>query len=132
MPEQQKESIGFIELCIILLLCTTIAFLEGGEYIFSEYISYESDFQVNLKENVNYKIWVVDLNGPEKISVRISKGSCVAFEDTFMLMHPEGDYLPYHPKFSVKESGAYQVHVKPLDTGTVRLGITISRIPNLL
>jgi hypothetical protein len=45
-----------------------------------------------------------------------------------MLMHPKRHYLPYHPKFSVKGSGAYQVHVEPIDSGTVRLGIIKSRI----
>ncbi len=128
MSEKQKGSINLKEICIILLITTVISFLEGGKCIFSETVSTESDFQVDLRESVNYQLWVVDLIGPEKISVRISKGSYVAFEDTFTLMHPEGDYLPYHPRFSVKGNGTYQVHVKPIDSGTVSLKIIKSRI----
>ncbi|AKB13126.1 hypothetical protein MTHERMMSTA1_03230 [Methanosarcina thermophila MST-A1] len=133
MPAEQKKFMNFIQICITITIFYVIfSLLEGGEYILSESVSQESEFQVYLTEDVNYKLWVVDLNGPESTSIRISKGSYAAFEDTFMLMHPEGDYLPYHPKFSVEESGTYRVYIKPMDSGTVRLVITKSRFPKFL
>jgi hypothetical protein len=132
MPEEQNKFMNLIRICLTIIIFYAIfSLLEGGECILSESISRESDFQVNLTENVNYKLWVVDFNGPEEISVRISKGSYVAFEDKFMLMHPEGDYIPYQPTFYVKENGTYQVRIKPLDSGTVRLAIMRSRIPKI-
>jgi hypothetical protein len=131
--QSRKKIMNFIRICLTITIFYAIfSLLEGGECILSESVSQESEFQVYLTEDVNYKLWVVDLNGPESISVRISKGSYVVFGDTFVLMHPEGDYLPYHPKFSVEESGTYRVYVKPMDSGTVRLAITKSRFPKFL
>ncbi|KKG14174.1 hypothetical protein EO98_09390 [Methanosarcina sp. 2.H.T.1A.6] len=97
--------------------------IKRSETIFAVSISEESEFQVYLTNDTKYELWVVDLNGPEKIDVSIRKDSYTAFEDTFMLMHPEGDYLPYHPDFTVRENGTYQMHAKPLDSGTVRIAI---------
>jgi hypothetical protein len=97
--------------------------IKKSETIFTASVSGESEFQVYLTNDTKYELWVVDLNGPEKIDISIRKGSYSAFEDTFTLMHPEGDYLPYHPDFTVKENGTYQMHAKPLDSGTVRIVI---------
>lgn len=132
MPEEQNKTMNLLRICLTIIIFYAIfSLLEGGECILSEFVSGESNFQVNLTKNVNYKLWVVDFNGPEEISVRISKGSYVAFEDTFTLMHPEGNYIPYYPTFYVKENGTYQVFVEPLDSGTVRLAIMRSRIPKI-
>ncbi|AKB26142.1 hypothetical protein MSMTP_2673 [Methanosarcina sp. MTP4] len=106
-----------------IIICAIFIALDNGECIFAEYISNESEFQVNLSKNTKYELWVVDLIGPEKINISVRKDSYVAYEDTFMLMHPEGDYLPYHPDFTVKENGTYKVHIKPQDPGTVKIGI---------
>jgi len=38
-------------------------------------------------------------------------------------MPPEGDYIPYRKKFTVRENGTYQIDVKPLDSGSFRIGI---------
>lgn len=97
--------------------------IKNSETIFATSVSAESEFDVYLINDTKYKMWVVDLNGPEKIDISIGKGSYIAFEDTFILMHPEGDYLPYRPDFTVKENGTYQIYAKPLDSGTIRIGI---------
>ena len=114
-------------LTIIIIMSVSYFIIEDvikkGEAMFAASISEESEFQVYLTNHTKYELWVVDLNGPEKIDVSIRKDSYTAFEDTFMLMHPEGDYLPYHPDFSAKEDGIYQIHAKPLESGTVRTGI---------
>ncbi|MGA9188776.1 MAG: hypothetical protein WB014_09525 [Methanosarcina sp.] len=124
MPEQPKKSRSLIPLYIIIVIFYTIVALRGGEdNIISESVSHESDFQTNLTEGVNYKLWIENPDGPEKINVTISKGSYVAFQNTFTLAHSGRDYLPYHPEFTVKENGTYQVHVNPLDSGTVNLKI---------
>lgn len=133
MSELRRKSVCVIQIFVVIfILYTVAALLENGVCIFSESVSQESDFQVDLTKEVNYNLWVVDLNGPESISVKINKGSYVVFEDTFTLMHPDSDYLPYHTKFAVKENGTYQVHVKPLGSGTVRLAVMKSRIPKFL
>ncbi|WP_440954516.1 hypothetical protein ACSAZK_12925 [Methanosarcina sp. Mfa9] len=124
MSEKINEFIKFIIVSIIpIIIYSSMMFLEGGECIYAESVSKESYFQVNLTKDVKYELWVVDYVGPEKIKISIRKDSYIVLEDTFMLMHPEGDYLPYHPSFTVKENGTYQVHAKPLDSGTVSIGI---------
>ncbi len=57
------------------------------------------------------------------MNIVIHKGPYVAFNDTFTLMHPEGDYLPYHPDFTVRENGTYRIQITPLDPGEFRVGI---------
>ncbi|QYZ80182.1 hypothetical protein E2N92_12450 [Methanofollis formosanus] len=79
---------------------------------------------MDLVTNARYEIWVVECyGGPERISVLVHKGPYVVFDDTFDLMRPEHDYLPYKPEFRVREDGTYMVHVKPLDEGVFRIGI---------
>lgn len=114
-------------LTIIIIMSVSYFIIEDiikkSETIFAAFVSEESEFEVYLTNDTKYELWVVDLNGPENIEISIRKGSYTAFEDTFMLKHPEGDYLPYHPDFTVKENGTYQMYAKPLDSGTVRIGI---------
>lgn len=129
MPEQPKKSRSLIPLYILIVLFYTIASFQGREdTVISESVSQESDFQVKLNEGVHYKLWIENPNGPEKIDVKISKGSDIAFQSTFVLTHSGKSYLPYRPEFSVKENGIYQVHVKPLSLGTVKLEIKKSGI----
>lgn len=98
--------------------------IKRSKTIFAVSVSEESEFAVYLTNDTKYELWVLDFySGPERIDVSVKKDSHTAFEDTFILMHPEGDYLPYHPDFTVKENGTYQVHMKPLDSGDVRIGI---------
>ena len=123
MSDESESSDTFSFAVIMFIIYALITLVEGGVCIFADTVSNESEFQVNLTKDTKYELRVVDLNGPEKVNISIRKGSNIALEDTFMLMHPEGDYLPYHPKFTVKENGTYQVHAKPLDSGTVKIGI---------
>ncbi len=132
MPEQPKKSRSLIPLYMLIVLFYTIVALSGGgDNILSESVSHESDFQVNLAEGVNYKLWIENPDGPEKINATISKGSYVAFQNTFVLAHSGESYLPYYPEFTVKENGIYHVHAKPLTSGTVNLEIKKPAIPGL-
>ncbi|HEY3363337.1 MAG TPA: hypothetical protein VGK06_16355 [Methanosarcina sp.] len=114
-------------LTIIIIMSVSYFIIEDvikkSETIFAASVSEEPKFEVYLTNDTKYELWVVDFNGPEKIDISIRKDSYTGFEDTFMLMYPEGDYLPYHPTFTVKENGTYQMHAKPLDSGNVRIGI---------
>jgi hypothetical protein len=116
---------------LIVLFYTIVALSGGGDNILSESVSHESDFQVNLAEGVNYKLWIENPDGPEKINVTISKGSDIAFQNTFVLAHSGESYFPYHPEFTVKENGIYHVHAKPLTSGTINLEIKKPAIPGL-
>lgn len=132
MPEQQKKSRSLIPLYLMIVLFYTVATFQGDEVnVLSESVSKESDFQVNLTEGVNYKLWIENPEGPEKINVTISKGSYIAFQNTFVLTHSGKSYLPYHPEFAVKENGIYHVHAKPLNPGTFSLEIKKPGIPGL-
>ncbi len=124
MPEQPKKSRSRISLYImIILFYIAVVFQVGGDDVLLEAVSQESDFEVNLNEGVNYKLWIDSPDGPEEVNLTISKGSYVAFESTFVLTHPGKRYLPDNPEFTVKESGTYHVHAKPLSSGTVYLEI---------
>ncbi|WP_324444991.1 hypothetical protein [Methanosarcina sp.] len=124
MPAEPKKSRSLIPLYIIIVFYYIIVAFQGdGTDVLSESVSQESDFQVNLTEGVNYKLWIENPDGPERINVTISKGSYIAFQDTFVLTHSGKSYLPYHPEFTVKENGIYLVHAKPLNPGTVNLEI---------
>lgn len=124
MSGQPKKSRSLIPLYIIIILYYLIVAFQGaGDNILSESISNESDFQVNLTEGVDYKIWIENPDGPEKINVTISRGSYIAFQNTFVLTKSGKSYFPYHPGFTVKENGVYHVHAKPLNSGTFSLEI---------
>jgi hypothetical protein len=124
MTEQPKKSRSLIPLYVLIILFYTIvAFQVGGDYVLLEAISHESDFEVNLSEGVNYKLWIDSPNGPDKINVTISRGSYTAFENTFVLTESGKSYTPHNPEFTVKENGTYHVHAKPLSSGTVSLEI---------
>ncbi|AYK14776.1 MAG: hypothetical protein ACOX7X_12580 [Methanosarcina flavescens] len=124
MSEKQKNSRSLIPLYIMIVLFYIVtSFQGGGDNVLSKSVSKESDFEVNLTQGVNYTLWLESPDGPEKMNVTISKGSYVAFENTFVMAHSGKDYLPYHPEFTVKENGIYHVHVKPLDSGIVNLEI---------
>ncbi|AKB16245.1 hypothetical protein SAMN02910340_00453 [Methanosarcina thermophila] len=128
MSEKQKNSRSLVPLYIMIVLFYIVtSFQGGGDNVLSKSVSKESDFEVNLTQGVNYTLWLESPDGPEKMNVTISKGSYVAFENTFVMTHSGKDYLPYHPEFTVKENGIYHVHVKPLDSGIVNLEIKKSR-----
>ncbi len=133
VPEKSKDHKGSrgrtILYAILVVLYAVIAFQDSGKYILSEPVSKESDFPVNLTEDVSYKIEIENFNGSEKINLTISNGSYVAFESTFILTQSKKNYLPYHPKFTVEENGTYHVHANPMDSGTVNLRIKESLIP---
>lgn len=124
MPEQPKKSRSLIPLYIVIALFYIITAFQGGEnYVLLESVSQESDFQVNLTKDVNYKFWIDSPNGPEKVNVTISKDSYIALQNTFVLTQPRKSYLPENPEFTVKESGIYHVHAKPFNPGTVYMEI---------
>jgi hypothetical protein len=128
VSEKQKNSRSLVPLYIMIVLFYIVtSFQGGGDNVLSKSVSKESDFEVNLTQGVNYTLWLESPDGPEKMNVTISKGSYVAFENTFVMTHSGKDYLPYHPEFTVKENGIYHVHVKPLDSGIVNLEIKKSR-----
>jgi hypothetical protein len=130
MPEEQKEPKGLTWLYVVVFIFyAAVALQGGGEYVISEPVSKEADFKINLTEGVNYKLWIENVNGPERINVTIRKGSSVAFEDTFTLTKSKKNYIPYHPKFTVRENGTYHVHAKPLGSGIVNLTIEKSITP---
>lgn len=108
---------------MIVLFYIVATFQGGGDNVLSEPVSNESDFKVSLAEGVDYKLWVENPDGPEKVDVTISNGSYIAFHGTFVLARSKKRYLPYHPEFTVKDNGIYHVHVKPLNPGTVNLEI---------
>lgn len=98
--------------------------IKKSETIFAVSISEESEFKVNLTNDTKYELWILEFyGGPEEINVSVKKDSYIAFEDTFVLIHPEGDYLPYRPDFTVEENGTYQVHAKPLYSGSAKIVI---------
>ncbi|MGB9940542.1 hypothetical protein [Methanosarcina sp.] len=124
MPEQPKKSRSPIPLYIMItLFYIFVVFQGGGDDVLLEAVSKESDFEVNLNEGVNYKLWIDSPDGPEKVNLTISKGSYVAFESTFVLTDSGKRYLPNNPEFTVEENGTYHVHAKPLSPGTVYLEI---------
>lgn len=124
MPEQPKKSRSLIPLYIVIALFYIITAFQGGEnYVLLESVSQESDFQVSLTRGANYKFWIDSPNGPEKVNVTISKDSYIALQNTFVLTQPRKIYLPENPEFTVKESGIYHVHAKPLNPGTVYMEI---------
>lgn len=124
MPEQPKKSRSLIPLYIVITLFYIItAFQEGESYVLLESVSQESDFQVNLTKDEIYKFWIDNPNGPEKVNVTISKDSYIVLQNTFVLTQPRKSYLPENPEFTVKESGIYHVHAKPLNPGTVYMEI---------
>lgn len=110
----------FLALTLFML---SYVYLFGGDNIFCADAAHDETFKVDLLAGKNYEVWVLDMNGPESVDISIIDGSYVAYAATFRLMHPEGDYLPYHPGFTVEESGSYEVVVHPLDPGTIRLSI---------
>ena len=111
---------GFL-LFTLFMLC--YYYLFGGDSIFGADVSDDAVFHVELQKGKNYELWVLDMNGPERVDLAIRSGSYVPYEATFQLMHPEGDYIPYHPGFSVKETGTYDIIVHPLDPGSIRIGV---------
>jgi hypothetical protein len=124
MTEQSGKSRSLIPLYILIILFYVIVALQGSEeYVLLEAISHESDFEVNLSEGINYKLWIDSPDGPDKVNLTISKGSYTAFESTFVLTQPGKSYTPYNPEFTVKENGTYHVHAKPFSSGTVYLEI---------
>lgn len=132
MPEQPKKSRSLIPLYIIIVLYYIIVAFHGGEdKVLLEAVSQESDFEVNLSEGVNYKLWIDNPEGPEKVNVTISKDSYVALQNIFVLTQPKKSYLPENPEFTVKESGTYHVHAKPLSSGTVYMEIERLEISKL-
>ncbi len=112
-------------LAIIFVIAFTLGYnyLIGGETIFWADAPHDAVFHVDLRKDKNYELWVLDSNGPEMAKVSIRNGSYIPYEDTFRLMHPEGDYLPYHPVFSVNVTGRYDINVHPLDPGTIRIKV---------
>lgn len=124
MTEQPRKSRSLIPLYILIILFYVIVALQGGEdYVLLEAISHESDFEVNLSEGVNYKLWIDSPDGPDKVNLTISRGSYTAFESTFVLTQSGKSYTPYNPEFTVRENGTYHVHAKPFSAGTVYLEI---------
>ena len=117
----------------VFLLALSAVFIFGYNYltiedaIFGADVSQDAIYHVDLQKNKIYELWVVDMGGPETIEVSISKDSYAPYGATFRLMHPEGDYLPYHPAFSVDENGTYDINVHPLDSGTVNVAILLRR-----
>jgi hypothetical protein len=110
----------------------------GGDTVFYVDAPKDGVFHVDLQKDKNYELWVVDMNGPETVILSISNGSYVPYGDTFRLMHPEGDYLPYHPAFTVKETGEYDIMVRPMEPGTVRIkiqqdaGLNLNRVMRII
>lgn len=124
MPERPKKARSLIPLYIMIVLFYMVASFQGGEdSVLSESVSKESDFQVNLTEDVSYKLEIENPDGPEKINVTISKGSYIAYQNTFVLTDSGKSYLPSYPEFTVRENGIYNVHAKPLNSGTFSLEI---------
>jgi hypothetical protein len=124
MQEQPRKSRSLIPLYILIILFYIIVAFQGvGDYVLLESISHESDFEVNLSEGVNYKLWIDSPDGPDKVNLTISRGSYTAFENTFVLTQSGKSYTPYNPEFTVRENGTYHVHAKPLSSGTVYLEI---------
>lgn len=113
----------------IILLAMTISIMVGYHYFFSgdtilcADISRDADMQIDLVKDTQYQIWVIDALGPESAEITIRNGSQTVFEDTFQLMHPEGEYIPYHPGFSVKVTGRYNITVHPSDPGDIRIKV---------
>lgn len=107
----------------MIVLTTALYYLLGGDTHFAGDASGDVVFHVDLEKGRYYELWVLDMNGPETVRVSVANGSYVAYGDTFRLMHPEGDYLPYHSGFTVKETGHYDITVHPLDPGAIRVAI---------
>jgi hypothetical protein len=119
-----REYLGYfflITISVAFIWC--YFYLFGGDNIFSADASHDAVFHVDLRKDKNYQLWVLDMNGPERVGISITNGYNIIYEDTFQLMHPEGDYLPYHPAFRVKETGMYDITVHPVDAGTIRIGV---------
>ncbi|KKH48724.1 hypothetical protein [Methanosarcina sp. 1.H.A.2.2] len=127
MEEEQKNRIFIVLTILVAILVFGYSFYLSldDEYVFGASVSDESVFEVYLTSNVEYKFLVAEIpySGPGKIFVSISKDSYVPFEKTFRLDYLDGVYGPYHPDFTVEENGTYNIHVKPLDTGSFRVGI---------
>lgn len=131
MPEEPKRSRSLFPLYIIIFIIYLFTFLQGqtGGFILKESVSHETDFKVNLTKGMIYRFWIENLNGLDKINITIRKGSSVIYKNTFTLDQSEKMSLPYDPSFTVDENGIYEVHVKPLDTGSVNLEIKESVTP---
>ena len=131
MPEEPKRSRSLFPLYIIIFIIYLFTFLQGqtGGFILKESVSHETDFKVNLTKGMIYRFWIENLNGLDKINITIRKGSSVIYENTFTLDQSEKMSLPYGPNFTVDENGIYEVHVIPLDTGSVNLEIKESVTP---
>jgi hypothetical protein len=114
---------GIFTIILMIALIVIPGYLVDGDFLFGADVPAPSDFEIPLLKNTQYGLWVLDENGPEEIDISFDKGSYHAFRDTFLLMHPEGDYLPYHPVFSVREDGMYSMHIEPRGNGMVRIGI---------
>ena len=125
MLGELRKYFYWIFFVMLFLIINEIFPIVGGEYIFGSTVSNDSEYQVKLTENVIYELVLVEIpfGGPEAINVSISKGFYIALDEEFRLMHPEGDYLPYRKRFTVNETGIYQIHVKPLYSGTFKIGI---------
>jgi hypothetical protein len=121
----------FLKYVLVLVLCAVFVWgyyqLTVRTTVFAADVSQDATFHVDLLKDKNYELWVLDLNGPETVDISINNGPYAPYWGTFRLMHPEGDYLPYHPGFSVKEDGTYDINVHPLDQGTVRVAIQQKR-----
>ncbi|WP_292406600.1 MULTISPECIES: hypothetical protein [unclassified Methanoculleus] len=133
-PRNGKIMDYIILLALIVLITAGYHYFFCGDTIFCADISRDADVQVDLVKDTQYQVWVLDALGPESVEVTIRNGSQTIFKDTFQLMHPEGEYIPYHPGFSVEATGRYNITVRPLDPGTIRIkvqkdvGISPSRI----
>ncbi|AKB46463.1 hypothetical protein MSKOL_0686 [Methanosarcina sp. Kolksee] len=117
----------------ILIILTILVFGYGfylsldDEYVFGASVSDESVFEVNLTTDVKYK-FLIDgglFGDPLHLDVTISKGSYVAFDESFKTdpIDTYKVYYPYEPMFTVKENGTYQVHVNPGSSGSCDIAI---------
>jgi len=108
-------------MAILFVFTAEYPYYSGGVTVFEGDISQDTAFQIDLIRDRRYEVWVVDTAGPETVDVSIRKGQDIVYEESFRLLHPEGDYIPWHPCVWATDTDTYDVHVHPRGAGTVKI-----------
>lgn len=121
MDDEIRDIFIFIIVAFLFVFMAEFPYYTGGVTVFTGDVSQDTTFHVDLIKDRRYEVWVLDAAGPETVNVSIRNGQDSVYEGSFRLLHPEGDYVPWHPCFWAKDTETHDIVVHPVGPGTVRM-----------